>query len=1084
MPRIEMKTSRNLQSGQTLVIAVLIMGVLLVLGIAFSTIINRSVTETGRMARRTVASDLAKAGAEYAHNQLVNSALGADWRPAPTNIIFDVNGLSKDPDSLYLRPASGIVLEPDPVNRPGIFVTDRGGPDFLGPYTRVNFGKGRSLVRVRFAPQDYEAFVTSTGSSLRAPGQARSYIIIETVGRAGEIDDSGKIDPSQLLHRSVKVALYASAADLLQSLGEMKAVDATITSSRKQIAFASIGIIESARFITNKNQVNRPAEIGMPTAANPNGLWSSNQNLGVLNEGQELSVQRLLGQNGGVTPVPRATGKWDQFPGGGSFHANSQVMVYGDVSTVMNRYVGESISATGGFEPANDASSLTLSLFDYNPGIDSWQQTGTAVLTGANLDSSNGFNTVSGAIRDGVYENDQQGYSRAVPRKEPPSITVSDPNTGLNRYRILTAESNTFNANGQNIAEWGYGQGVFVDSTERGNRPMDKSRAQFDPSKSLPNDWLNPNNANSLGWQGQFYIPVAPYLKLLPDGFEIIRDSRSTKPFWLDPATGNSTAQSSLRYYVRKVGSETYIVDQLSNPGFNPLGATNAAFIANGRLFNGVLMFGGDVRVRGVIPTDIQLSVVAMGTIYVEGSITKGILEYNGATYVPIQRPSQSMIALMAQDYVAVNTTMFFGPAPGEQVRPKSGNPLPNTPNPVELDLSSNPDLFLQTEFLLNPNSNNPANWTSYAEQYAMPTGLPFGGAIPSNFMLTSSADDSGPTFLGVDIRPMATGQTGFIGDYLFAKDFVFGIGGSTSTLTYNAAAPFFPPAATNIPVYGLGDPAINAYPKFETIEMPIFAPGVAGFNGFNALTRSIDSVGAFGTYRIATQDSTLMHLRMNPVGPTATKNYLLAKAAVAPFDIRIEAVMFAENGSFFVIPGNWFNSNSDDTRLAFEQNYTPTDPSDDLDRNQIDYGGGPNLRDAQQKRYQAYGNTPAVPFYAEPIDVKISIVGAVSENMPAPMSQQAAWLKKWGWIPRRLGGTGLTIPDQHRPATVNFNLVSAVPNLQITYDPALATASVPQTAVSTTLIPVRTDIYGNTLPPLPRLPVSPNLAYFGDATP
>jgi hypothetical protein len=134
----------------------------------------------------------------------------------------------------------------------------------------------------------------------------------------------------------------------------------------------------------------------------------------------------------------------------------------------------------------------------------------------------------------------------------------------------------------------------------------------------------------------------------------------------------------------------------------------------------------------------------------------------------------------------------------------------------------------------------------------------------------------------------------------------------------------------------------------------------------------------------------------------------------------------------------------------------------------------------AQQRRFERFGNSATVPFYAEPLDIKITILGSVIENMPATMSQQAEWMKKWGWIPRRLGGSGLTIPRQH---SVGYNLNSdlAVPNLQINYDPSLATGAVPVGAVFDT---IRTDDFGRTLPPIPRLPVSPKLAYFGEATP
>jgi hypothetical protein len=58
------------------------------------------------------------------------------------------------------------------------------------------------------------------------------------------------------------------------------------------------------------------------------------------------------------------------------------------------------------------------------------------------------------------------------------------------------------------------------------------------------------------------------------------------------------------------------------------------------------------------------------------------------------------------------------------------------------------------------------------------------------------------------------------------------------------------------------------------------------------------------------------------------------------------------------------------------------------------------------------------------------------------------------------------------------------VPNLIIGYDPMLATARVG--GFDPTSEPVRpADAGGHmTLPPMPRLPVSPTLAYFGEVNP
>jgi len=157
---------------------------------------------------------------------------------------------------------------------------------------------------------------------------------------------------------------------------------------------------------------------------------------------------------------------------------------------------------------------------------------------------------------------------------------------------------------------------------------------------------------------------------------------------------------------------------------------------------------------------------------------------------------------------------------------------------------------------------------------------------------------------------------------------------------------------------------------------------------------------------------------------------------------------------------------NPDDTRPAFDADVTSL-----------------GLVGAQDKRYEEQGTMPGTPFFGEPLNVRVSIVGAVTENMPAPIAQQSEWQRKWGWMPRTLPGTDLYAPLQHVP--LGYNVIGAaapdrvLPNFVITYDSALAQNS------ADGVNPLRRTPDGQwTLPPMPRLPVSPSLAYFGEEQP
>ena len=116
------------------------------------------------------------------------------------------------------------------------------------------------------------------------------------------------------------------------------------------------------------------------------------------------------------------------------------------------------------------------------------------------------------------------------------------------------------------------------------------------------------------------------------------------------------------------------------------------------------------------------------------------------------------------------------------------------------------------------------------------------------------------------------------------------------------------------------------------------------------------------------------------------TQDFLLERAAILPMDIRIEAGLFAQTRSFFVIPGDWFNSSSDDNVQAYA-NVRAARPGPALT--------WPQCRPGQNR----------FPFFGQPIDMKITIDGSVSEAAPADITAQTAWMLKWGWIPQYHGG-------------------------------------------------------------------------------
>ena len=316
MKTLNSLTIRKRERGQTIIIAMVVLGILLILGIVFLGIIDKNGKTAYNLGNRSAANDLSEAGIRYAHAQLLTSQLGADWRGVPTSL--GTGNATLDPDVYYLRPPATLAGGGSLSILPGGSQVDLGGPDGLGPYFRVQYATGRSLVRVRYAPSDANIFSTSPVGPLRHPGLARNYIIIESVGREGLVSQN---DPTTLSTGSaIQFQNFLSDLDFRVALGQMQQAEARYPFSQVNRAFVSIGIIESARFISNKYNVTRAADIGIPEEMGAQyGGAQVSSNL----KYQLGSAQTLF--NLGL--VPTSAGAIEQ---GGSIFSNASVSVHGN----------------------------------------------------------------------------------------------------------------------------------------------------------------------------------------------------------------------------------------------------------------------------------------------------------------------------------------------------------------------------------------------------------------------------------------------------------------------------------------------------------------------------------------------------------------------------------------------------------------------------------------------------------------------------------------------------------------------------------------------------------------------------------
>lgn len=1099
MPFMKRNFRRNPrpERGQTIIVAMIIMGLLLILGFVFIGIINRNVKSTGRNLDRSVASDLSEAGIRYAHSQMLRSELGADWRGIVTlPIALDTDQtLSYDPDALYLRQPATLA---DGVTRLPYFAggqqVDLGGPDGLGPFFRVNYERGRSLVRVRYAQSDASLFVSNPLGPLRSPGLAKNYLIIESVGREGRVSAT---DPTTSLNANPrKVRSYQTQEEFQQNIASMRQDNAKFAQVPIKRAFVPIGITDSALFVTNKNRVTRPAQIGIPADLNLRYRDPNNSNTN-----RDLA-SRLALQLGTTFALPnRTTGLVSgDYPGGGSIFVNGDLELSGLTQVNLNAFLGDFFSVSGSIKSDQDfggIASLGLAVTRFVAG--NWAVQSQTVTSGDYDSDSPTFGSfaiqqATGILRDGRSTTDTAGNVRGIGRKEPPSLLDRDPQTGATRYISMTRDSGGLPASASALASvntgyWGHGRGVYVNNGASRQTPVSLSSLGISGGEtSLTKEWLSPGgDPQSTGWRGWQYSPKGAYTYLLPDGFTIDRDGSGDEGTWRHPVTGELTGLRQLRYRIgRGTDGRTHIVNTLSFstsmatlvPNYIDRNLSRNDF-QRGPVFNGVVYFEGNVRIRGIVPTDVQMTVVSNATIYIEGSITKGVVgnavtanygsnDPYAATPVGnrLSRPSASMLMLMAKDYVALNTTQFFGPARGQTVTPKEDLAALGSYNPLVLSSADPNGLRLSADFVLRPptaaDQPNPRAWKSAPETYDQPTKL----------LMAHAMDRGGGAgaFFTLDINQSSGVASSFFFPVTFPRLDV-----TSAAQVTNLWSDF--QGGDPVPVYGLGGLNSQKYPVFETAEFDLVNPLIVGTSSPDSNVFSASS--GPNIYALAKTGANDLWLRPTSPAMQASNDYLLGRFAITPHDIRIEASIYAEEGSFFVIPGPWFNPNPEDTYASYLSNCGGISASAEETLTNVE-------RDAcNARRYALYGAFPSTPFYGEPLDVKIRIFGAISENVTPPMSAQAEWLRKWGWIPGRHGSSGVQIPAAHADDP-NFATNQFAPNLTVTYDPVLATgrlrgfaaSSNPRDNTSPTL---RYDDYGQPLPPLPRLPVSSTLAYFGE---
>lgn len=1015
--------SGRAQRGQMLIVAIAILFVLLIIGGVFVASIGRNLVAAGRSRDDQGAQAFAEAGIKYCNDNLNTSPEGADWRPVPST------------------PAG-----PNPVTDPDYRWLSNG-------FTRLFYQGGRALVRVVYDPH--------------ADDPGSQFLRIESVGRAGDLNQA--LDPT----------VFVANGNAPRQRREL-------------IGIKQIGLTDYLRWFTNHDRRNVANFLGIPAMENSVVGGSGYNDVSMV-----IGDPTLALYPGGINTT---TGN---VLFGGPVRSNATLQLGGELhiyeSTRGNLPIispeGVMTNADIVLAPNQDIDhSGSITSTDYQVFVN---QPLTAVanynLTNPNfvLPSANAsFTSFSGAIRDGSSLPDANGATRAISTLDAPVMDGYESGSGTLRYRDLTRNSGAWNSTSNGLVNsgfYGWGTGVYVDNTSDLQPETQNASGVY----SLRADWLNPQASFGLSyWSGPYYRPPGVLIELMGDHIHMTRNDGKAfrKPDGTPVSTGgnvvdiplNNTARSATTQYVFPDGT-SYNLPPLANdgdqPSANPLlrdpVPTNFPGDKLSYGVNLVIMSEGNVRVKGMygVVTDatnpsgdhlsrVHLTIVSGGTAYIEGNILKGDGYFDGTQ---INYEKASTCSILAKDYVTVNTTMFMA----------ANNQGPNWTSVIGtdlhyIDLPANAATYDPTvAFGVNPASYTTGGGAAQSQLYlfvrhASMTDNAGGGSTAFNFAVNPAQ----PTWA----------QYHFDGFNVQTPPMPVGFPPETYALGQRYVGGAFVPDSTQVA------------PAFEQRVFPlcgsVTTPG--SFSGNFASTQIDPNLNLFGVDNVFhfTKDTTAAAIvaTLGLTGFSETEDYLFSAAMVAPLDIRIEAMLYAQERSFFVIPGYSFNQNPNDTRTNF--NLTKTRPIYNT---------------------AVEGNAPAAktpfPFYNEPMDVKITIYGAVSENYSASAGDQAAWISKWGYIPTTYGSSGLSIPDQHMvPQATNEAKDGIVRGMEFVYDPALpmpyANPSKIDLLGSTLaaqqlrqLRAVRSKYYSatasspavfQTLPSVPRLPVCPGMLYFG----
>jgi hypothetical protein len=453
----------------------------------------------------------------------------------------------------------------------------------------------------------------------------------------------------------------------------------------------------------------------------------------------------------------------------------------------------------------------------------------------------------------------------------PPSIDATD-TAGMSRYLLLTGASGT-----DDSGWYGYGQGIYIDNFGDIQHDHDLS--------ALSKEWMDPS-ANGWDTAGWSYTPPGIEIilhatdysneqgldltpKLIAPTLEIIRHDAGNFLAW--DGTDLSDPNDPLN-------PQDGPYNEIRDAGNNLVAYGNKKYLLRPYPQNGVIYAEGNIRISGMLPPATQvvpnkyynidltgtvtrfydLTVVSGGTIYIEGDLmSPGTYVNNGGQifdqpgdvpYDPNTAVGMSRNSRLA--LLARDNVCLNMTAVGARL----------DPDPVNTTAS-----WGSGYWALDPNDQITWNFHSFQPSPSPLLYIRHAGLIatPLPGVWTDATPTYYPSFLSLTV-----GITAF--DW-----------GGTNYFQYH---PTF--AASLVQSPRVTD-ALATADQWEVSVRSI--PGTSLISGAATPIVAMNS-GVAGTYN----------------------NVAIAGFQVLPSRVNIDALIYAQNGSWFVLPGPWFNGDWD----------------------------------------------------------------------------------------------------------------------------------------------------------------------------